>query len=68
MNATSALEIVGRLFQGYADGDLEAVRSLLADDLTAYVTNAESGVAEDTCYAALITSPVAFPGACSSTA
>jgi ketosteroid isomerase-like protein len=46
MNATSAPDIVGRLFQGYAAGDLETVRSLLADDLTAYVTNAEAGVDE----------------------
>ena len=46
MNPTSALDIVGRLFRAYADGDLEVVRSLLADNLTAHVTNAESGVDE----------------------
>ncbi len=46
MNETSALDIARRLFRAYADGDFQAVRSLLADDLTAYVTNAESGVDE----------------------
>ena len=46
MNATSALDTVGRLFRAYAYGDRELVRSLLADDLTAYVTNAGSGVNE----------------------
>jgi ketosteroid isomerase-like protein len=46
MNETSAVDIARRLFRAYADGDLQAVRSLLADDLTAYVTNAESGVDE----------------------
>jgi ketosteroid isomerase-like protein len=46
MNETSALDTARRLFRAYADGDSQAVRSLLADDLTAYVTNAETGVDE----------------------
>jgi ketosteroid isomerase-like protein len=33
-----------RLFEAYGDGDLETVRSLLAQDMTAYVTNAAAGV------------------------
>jgi ketosteroid isomerase-like protein len=35
-----------RLFKAYAAGDLATFRSLLADDLTAYVTNASAGVDE----------------------
>jgi hypothetical protein len=33
-----------RFLEAYGDGDLGAVRSVLADDLVAYVTNAEGGV------------------------
>jgi len=33
-----------RLFEAYGAGDLEAMRSLLADDLTAFITNADAGV------------------------
>ena len=45
-----------RLFAGYANGDMETVRGLLAEDLSAYVTNAKAGVdevsgADDTCSA-----------------
>jgi len=32
------------LFEAYGGGDLETVRSLLAEDLTAYITNADAGV------------------------
>ncbi len=35
-----------RLFEAYGDGDVDGFRSLLADDLTAYVTNADAGVDE----------------------
>ncbi len=35
-----------RLFEAYGEGDLDGFRGLLADDLTAYVTNAEAGVDE----------------------
>jgi ketosteroid isomerase-like protein len=39
------LEKLARKFFGaYGDGDLETVRTLLADDVTSYVTNAEGGV------------------------
>ena len=34
---------VTRLFAAYGTGDLDAVRSALAGDLVAYVTNAEGG-------------------------
>ena len=46
MTTDRVLDTVTRLFAGYADGDTETVRGLLADDLTAYVTNAEAGVDE----------------------
>ncbi len=46
MGAGDALETVGDLFEGYAEGDMDAVRRALADDLTAYVTNADAGVDE----------------------
>jgi ketosteroid isomerase-like protein len=39
-------DLARRLFEAYADGDLAAFRGLLADDLTAYVTNADAGVDE----------------------
>jgi hypothetical protein len=32
------------LFESYGGGDLETMRSLLAEDLTAYITNADAGV------------------------
>jgi ketosteroid isomerase-like protein len=35
-----------RLFDAYGQGDLDAFRDLLADHLTAYVTNADAGVDE----------------------
>lgn len=41
-----AVQVVERLFAAYAVGDVETVRKLLADDLTAYVTNAEAGTDE----------------------
>ena len=37
-------EIIRNLIAAYARGDRPAVRQLLADDLVAYVTNAEAGV------------------------
>jgi ketosteroid isomerase-like protein len=39
-------ELATRLFEAYAAGDLDSVRGMLADDLTAYVTNAAAGVDE----------------------
>ena len=35
-----------RLFECYAEGDLDGFRGLLADDLVAYITNADAGVDE----------------------
>jgi ketosteroid isomerase-like protein len=35
-------------FQAYADGDRDQAASLLAEDVTAYITNAEGGVDEVT--------------------
>jgi ketosteroid isomerase-like protein len=32
------------LFEAYGEGDLETMRSLLAEDLSAYITNAAAGV------------------------
>jgi hypothetical protein len=37
-------EVARRLFGAYAVGDTETVRSILGDDLVAYVTNADAGV------------------------
>jgi ketosteroid isomerase-like protein len=48
MPADEMTALAARLFGAYADGDLDTVRSLLADDLIAYVTNAEAGVDEVT--------------------
>jgi ketosteroid isomerase-like protein len=38
--------LAARLFGAYGEGDLGTVQSLLADDLIAYVTNAEAGTDE----------------------
>lgn len=46
MKDDDAVDTVTRLFAGYAKGDMKTVRGLLADDLTAYVTNAEAGADE----------------------
>ncbi len=35
-----------QLFEAYGEGDLDAVRALLAGDVTAYVTNADAGIDE----------------------
>jgi ketosteroid isomerase-like protein len=35
-----------QLFEAYGAGDLDGFRALLAEDLTAYVTNADAGVDE----------------------
>jgi ketosteroid isomerase-like protein len=37
-------QLARRFFGSYADGDLETARSLMADDVVSYVTNAEAGV------------------------
>jgi ketosteroid isomerase-like protein len=37
-------EVSRTFFQAYSDGDREKAASLLADDLTAYITNADAGV------------------------
>lgn len=39
-------ELASTLFRAYAEGDRDTVARVLADDLTAYVTNAEAGVDE----------------------
>lgn len=36
-------ELLRQLLTSYGEGDLDALRALLADDLVAYVTNAEGG-------------------------
>jgi ketosteroid isomerase-like protein len=46
MRADELAVLARRLFGAYADGDLDGFRGLLADDLTAYVTNAAAGVDE----------------------
>jgi ketosteroid isomerase-like protein len=42
----TAGDLARRLFEAYADGDRDTIRAVLADDLTAYVTNADAGVDE----------------------
>jgi ketosteroid isomerase-like protein len=37
-------QLAARFFGAYGEGDLETVRSLLADDLVSHITNAEAGV------------------------
>jgi ketosteroid isomerase-like protein len=46
MRADELAALARRLFQAYSEGDLDGFRALLADDLTAYVTNAAAGVDE----------------------
>jgi ketosteroid isomerase-like protein len=36
-------EIARRLFTAYGEGDLDTLRTLLADDLVSHITNAEGG-------------------------
>jgi ketosteroid isomerase-like protein len=43
--SSDGLEHLAReLFETYGTGDIETMRSLLADDVTAYITNADAGV------------------------
>jgi ketosteroid isomerase-like protein len=37
-------QLASNLFDAYGEGDLDTMRSLLAEDLVAYITNAEAGV------------------------
>jgi ketosteroid isomerase-like protein len=37
-------EVSREFFQAYADGDRDKAASLLAEDVTAYITNADAGV------------------------
>ena len=46
MSADELRALARRLFEAYAEGDLDRFRGLLADDLTAYITNADAGVDE----------------------
>lgn len=44
MAAADLEELAKRLFGAYGEGDLETMRSLLAEDMIGWVTNAEGGV------------------------
>ena len=44
MAGSDPAEVSRTFFQAYADGDLEKAASLLAEDVIAYVTNADAGV------------------------
>jgi ketosteroid isomerase-like protein len=44
MNGGDLEHLALRLFGAYGQGDLETMQSLLADDLTSYITNADGGV------------------------
>lgn len=44
MPAGDSGRLAQRFFEAYGEGDLDTVRSVLADDLVAYVTDAEGGV------------------------
>jgi ketosteroid isomerase-like protein len=44
VTASDPAEVSRAFFQAYADGDREAAASLLAEDVVAYVTNADAGV------------------------
>jgi ketosteroid isomerase-like protein len=44
MTATDPAEVSRAFFQAYADGDRDAAADLLAEDVVAYITNAEAGV------------------------
>jgi ketosteroid isomerase-like protein len=46
VSADELSALARRLFDAYAEGDLEGFSGLLADDITAYVTNADAGVDE----------------------
>lgn len=46
MTSDELAAVARQLFDAYGAGDLAAFRDLLADDLTAYVTNAAAGVDE----------------------
>jgi ketosteroid isomerase-like protein len=43
MSTTAPNQLARQLFEAYGHGDLATVRSALADDLVAYVTNADGG-------------------------
>jgi ketosteroid isomerase-like protein len=42
--ASDPVEISRAFFQAYADGERDQAASLLAEDVTAYITNADAGV------------------------
>ncbi len=44
MTGPEPAAVARQLFESYAAGDLDGFRSLLAEDLIGYVTNAEAGV------------------------
>ena len=44
MTDSDPAAIATRLFESYAAGNLDGFRSLLAEDMTGYVTNADAGV------------------------
>ncbi len=44
MPSSDPAEVSRAFFQAYADGDRDRAASLLAEDVTAYITNADAGV------------------------
>ncbi len=44
MAADHLEQLASKLFDAYGQGDLDTMRSVLAEDLVAYITNAEAGV------------------------
>jgi ketosteroid isomerase-like protein len=43
MSAAQAQEIATRFVDAFSDGDIEAMRAVLADDMTSFITNADGG-------------------------
>ena len=44
MSAADLEKLATKLFTAYGEGDLKLMRSLMADDMIGWVTNAEGGV------------------------
>jgi ketosteroid isomerase-like protein len=44
MGTTSAETVARNLFESYAAGDIDAVRTSMADDMVGWITNREGGV------------------------
>jgi ketosteroid isomerase-like protein len=46
MTSTGPTDVAERFISAFSDADFEAMRSLLAEDVTAYITNSEGGMDE----------------------